>query len=278
MKPVAFDYERPRSVEVAVALLAEAPGAKLLAGGQTLGPMLNLRLVQPEMLVDITRIPELVTASERGGTVSIGACVTHAAIEDGLVPDPANGYLRRVAADIAYRAVRTRGTVGGSLAHADPAADWLSTLLALGAEMEIAAPTGRRRMALADFVQGAMETDLASAEIIAAIHVPKSKHEARFGYHKICRKTGEFAEAIGAVVLDEKSGTFRMVAGGGSDKPIVFDDPAALFSDGDPGRMESFNLDMAMEALCEAGLENDVYELQIHAVAMRRALDDAVAS
>ena len=120
----------------------------MLAGGQTLGPMLNLRLAQPALLVDITRIPELAAVHEDGDAVTIGATVTHAAIEDGRVPDPTGGFLARVARGIAYRAVRTRGTIGGSLAHADPAADWLSCLTALGAEVVIAGAGGsapRRR-------------------------------------------------------------------------------------------------------------------------------------
>ena len=120
------------------------PDAKVLAGGQTLGPMLNLRLAQPALLVDITRIPELAAVSEDADAVTIGATVTHAAIEDGRVPDPTGGFLARVARGIAYRAVRTRGTIGGSLAHADPAADWLSCLAALGAEVVIAG-AGRQR-------------------------------------------------------------------------------------------------------------------------------------
>jgi len=275
MKPVAFDYERPRSIDAAMDLLAARPNAKVLAGGQTLGPMLNLRLVQPGVLVDITRIPELVAVSEGGEGLAIGACVTHAAIEDGRVQDPANGYLRRVASGIAYRAVRTRGTIGGSLAHADPAADWPSALLALGAEVEIAAANGRRRVALKDFVRGAMETDLGPEELLVRVLVPRSGKEGRHGYHTIRRKTGEFAEAIAAVTLDSGPGLFRMVAGGGSEQPVLFDEPKRLFKDGDPFNLESFDMDMAMDALGAAGMEPDAYDLRIRAVAMSRALQDA---
>lgn len=277
MKPVAFDYERPRSIEAALDLLAARPDAKILAGGQTLGPMLNLRLVQPALLIDITRIPELVVVSEEEDGLAIGACVTHAAIEDGRVQDPANGYLRRVASGIAYRAVRTRGTVGGSLAHADPAADWPSALLALGAEVEIASGSGRRRVALNDFVRGAMETDLGPAEVVARVLVPRSGKDERHGYYTVRRKTGEFAEAIAAVTLDQCSGSFRVVAGGGSEKPVLFDEPKSLFKDGDPFSPESFDMDMAMDAMRAAGMEADAYELRIRAVAMSRALQDATA-
>jgi len=219
MKPVSFEYERPRSIDAAIDLLASEPNAKIMAGAQTLGPMLNLRLVQPDILIDITRIPELVTVADEGEALAIGACVTHAAIEDGRVEDPANGYLARIASGIAYRAVRTRGTIGGSLAHADPAADWLSALLALGADVEISSGAGRRRIAL---------KDLGPEELLIRVFVPKSNKTARYGYHKICRKTGEFADAIGAVMLDSAEGDFRIVAAGGSEQPMIFENPELL--------------------------------------------------
>jgi carbon-monoxide dehydrogenase medium subunit len=276
MKPVPFDYERPRSIDAATDLLAAQPNAKVMAGAQTLGPMLNLRLVQPDILIDITRIPELVTVADEGDKLAIGACVTHAAIEDGRVEDPANGYLTRVASGIAYRAVRTRGTIGGSLAHADPAADWLSALLALGADIEVASGKDRRRIALKDFVRGAMETDLGPAELLIRVCVPKSDKTARHGYHKICRKTGEFADAIGAVMLDADTGRFRMVAAGGTEQPIIFEDPEQLFKGGDPFDPNSFDMDLAMDALHGAGMEPDEYEVRIRAVSLSRALQDAM--
>lgn len=276
MKPVAFDYARPRSVDAALDLLATRENAKILAGAQTLGPMLNLRLVQPAILIDITRIADLVEVNDDGDAISIGACVTHAAIEDARVTDPVNGYLRRVASGIAYRAVRTRGTVGGSLAHADPAADWLSALLAAGAELEIAGADGRRRVSLKDFVRGAMETALGQDELIVRIVVPRAGKSSRQGYYKICRKTGEFAEAIGAVAFDKGGSDFIMVAAGGSEAPARFDDAAKLFRDGDPADPQGFDIDMAMDALREAGMEQDEYDLRLRAVAMSRAHQDAV--
>jgi carbon-monoxide dehydrogenase medium subunit len=121
MKPVAFDYERPTTLADAATLLSEANGfSKVLAGGQSLGPMLNLRLAQPDLLVDITSIPELTAIADAVNHLEIGACVTHADIEDGRVPDHFAGLLRHVACRIAYRAVRNRGTIGGSIAHCRP--------------------------------------------------------------------------------------------------------------------------------------------------------------
>ena len=224
MKPVAFDYARPASIAEALQMLAGRPDAKVLAGGQTLGPMLNLRLAQPALLVDITRIPELAAVSEDADAVTIGATVTHAAIEDGRVPDPTGGFLAQVARGIAYRAVRTRGTIGGSLAHADPAADWLSCLAALGAEVVIARAGGTRRVALASFVRGALETELAETELLAAVRIPRFSRAARFGFHKICRKTGEFADAIGVAAHDPDRQLTRLVASTAAGAPVVVED------------------------------------------------------
>ena len=154
MKPVAFDYERPTTLADAARLLGQGHGfSKVLAGGQSLGPMLNLRLAQPDLLVDITSIPELTTVADDRDHLEIGACVTHADIEDGRVPDHVQGLLRHVAGRIAYRAVRNRGTIGGSLAHADPAADWISALALVGAQAVVWTPRGSRSIAVADLMR-----------------------------------------------------------------------------------------------------------------------------
>jgi carbon-monoxide dehydrogenase medium subunit len=134
MKPVRFDYARPRDLAGALDLLTGDRGVvKVLAGGQSIGPMLNLRLVEPDLVVDIAGLAELRRAAREQGHLVLGACVTHADIEDSRVPDVTRGAMARVASAIAYRAVRNRGTVGGSLAHADPAADWITALITLGA-------------------------------------------------------------------------------------------------------------------------------------------------
>jgi carbon-monoxide dehydrogenase medium subunit len=269
MKPAAFDYARPRDIAEAVRLLVATPDAKVLAGGQTLGPMLNLRLAQPGLLVDITRIPELATVEEGEQSVTIGAIVTHAAIEDGHIPGPTGAILARVARGIGYRAVRTRGTIGGSLAHADPAADWLSCLVALAAEVLIDGARSRRRLRVADLMRGAMESALEADELIAAIHIPKCTARARFGFHKICRKAGEFADAIGVVVDDPGRDLFRAVCGATSDRPLIVTriEPQA----GAPSVGE-------VRALLEAsGFSGDAYELTLHAAALHRAYREAYA-
>ena len=148
MKPAAFDYVRPASLADAIALLAQGDrDAQLMAGGQSLVAMMNLRVAAPDLVIDIGRLDELKAVSDAPDHVSFGACITHAAIEDGRVPDPSRGLMPRVAASLAYRAVRTRGTLGGSLALADPAADWPTVMAALDAELILRGPRGERTVA-----------------------------------------------------------------------------------------------------------------------------------
>jgi len=164
MKSAAFEYVRPKSLADAIGLLAQASGAaqqeaqakdaQLMAGGQSLVAMMNLRVATPDLLIDIGRLDELQTVSEDADHVSLGACVTHAAIEDGKVEDPTNGMLASVAAGIAYRAVRNRGTVGGSLAHADPAAELPLVAQVLDAGLVLRSESGTRTLPAAAFFAG----------------------------------------------------------------------------------------------------------------------------
>ena len=264
MKPARFDYERPADLAGALALLGRAGvEVKALAGGQSLGPMLNLRLAQPELLVDVSKLAEMRRVEDTADAVTIGACVTHAAIEDGVVPDPAQGMLRAVAGGIAYRAVRNRGTLGGSLAHADPAADWPSALAALGAEALVVGPAGRRRLPVAALMLGMFATALEPAELIEAVRVPRLSAGARWGYYKLTRKAGEFAHAIGAALHDPARGICRAVIGATGGAPIVIEDAATLRAD-----------PAAIAAVVDASpLADDPYERQIHIVALERALE-----
>ena len=222
MKPAPFGYERPRDLQAALAVLGKAQtSAKIIAGGQSLGPMLNLRLVEPQLIVDITGLAELKQVERRGDELVLGACVTHADIEDGRIPDVTRGAMQRVAGNIAYRAVRNRGTVGGSLSHADPAADWVSALAALGAKLTLRSSAGARTVAMEDFIVGALESALRDGEIVETIHVPAMPAAAHWGYAKSCRKTGEFAHAIGAILIDPSAATARVVIGAIDSAPIV---------------------------------------------------------
>jgi len=276
MKPARFAYARPRDLAAALDLVASERGLiKVIAGGQSIGPMLNLRLVEPDLVIDIAGVPELRQAILEGDCLMLGACVTHADIEDGRVPDVSGGAMARVASAIAYRAVRNRGTVGGSLVHADPAADWVTALSALGAEVELASRDGRRRLALAAFLVGALDVALRPGELLVAVRIPAVPKNSRWGYVKHCRKVGEFAHAIGCVLLDPVSGQGRAVIGAVEAPPVVIADARPLFG----GRIGSdflsrFDPTVADAALIEAGM-TDAIDRHVHVTVLRRAVMQA---
>ncbi|MGQ0526090.1 MAG: FAD binding domain-containing protein [Betaproteobacteria bacterium] len=276
MKATAFDYERPGDLDAVIMLTArEDLAVKIIAGGQSLGPMLNLRLAQPDVLVDITHVPELKRVEQSADALTLGACITHADIEDGRVPDATAGALAGVARDIAYRVVRNRGTLGGSLAHADPAADWVSALAAMDAEVLVRGPEGQRTLPVAGLMTGAFETMLAAGELIEAVRVPRFSSGARWGYYKIARKTGEMAQAIGAFFHDPGRGVCRAVMGATESVPIVFENAAALFGGNAVSfAAAKFDSNVAAQALAAAGII-DAVDRKLHITALRRAVERA---
>ncbi|UGV26698.1 carbon monoxide dehydrogenase [Rhodopseudomonas boonkerdii] len=276
MKPAPFTYERPRDIGSALSVMTGAESSvKIIAGGQSLGPMLNLRLVAPDTILDITGIAELKRADVDGNELMLGACVTHADIEDGRVPDVTRGAMQRVAANIAYRAVRNRGTVGGSLSHADPSADWVSSLAALGASLSLRSTSGTRRVAMKDFILGALESVMESGEMLEAVHVPLMPSSARWGYVKSCRKTGEFAHAIGAVLIDPDAGKARIVIGAVEAAPIIVEQADELFGGTiDGGFASRFDARVADKLLAEAGMA-DSADRHIHVAVLRKAVAEA---
>jgi carbon-monoxide dehydrogenase medium subunit len=278
MKAAPFAYERPSDLNAAIALMTEAKEkAKIIAGGQSLGPMLNLRLVQPELIIDIAGLAELKQAERRGDELVIGACITHGDIEDGRIGDVTRGAMQRVAGAIAYRAVRNRGTIGGSLSHADPAADWVSALPALGAKVTLRGTSGVRDLAIEDFITGALESALQTGEIVEAVCVPLMRPSARWGYVKACRKPGEFAHAIAAVMIDPEAGAGRVVIGAIEAAPIVLRDAAALFGGRITGNFRAqFDARVADALLVKAGVAIAASR-HIHVAVLRRAIDEAAA-
>ncbi|MGJ4889407.1 FAD binding domain-containing protein [Bradyrhizobium sp. HKCCYLRH3099] len=276
MKAASFAYERPRSVSDALALLADADGeARIMAGGQSLGPMLNLRLVQPPRIVDVAGLAELRAVERDGEALVIGACVTHADIEDGRIPDVTHGVLPRIARGIAYRAVRNRGTIGGSLSHADPAADWVTTLAALGASVKLTSANGQRELAVAEFIQGALQTALRPGELVTAIRLPSLSPTARFGYAKACRKPGEFAHAMAAVLIEPDLARSRVVIGAIDIAPIFIDD-SSLFGGAITDLGERFDRDLASRLLMQAGV-TDTAARHIHLSVLARAIAETAA-
>ena len=276
MKPAAFDYARPRSLQQALELLARSNvEARVIAGGQSLVAMMNLRVASPGLLVDIARLPDLGSITEEDSTVFYGACVTHAMIEDRIGPDPSQGLMPKVAETLAYRAVRNRGTIGGSLALADPAAEWPAVLAALDATAIIEGWNGKKAVACREFVTGIYETRLGAGEILAAIWVPKLSPQARWGYVKLARKSGEFALSLAVAVRDPARGYARVVLGATDGVPLVLEATSRLCA---RGRVEP-------NAACEAiaadlaratDRQFDQFRRSLHATAALRALTQAM--
>lgn len=270
MKAALFDYAQPQDLAQALALLGTHAGsAKLMGGSQSLGPMLNLRLARPRFVVDISSIDKLRTVTEHASWVRIGAAVTHAEIEDGVHALLRDTPLQTVAGGIAYRAVRNRGTIGGSLAHADPAADWLVVAVAFGADIEMTSAAGTRIVAADAFMLGAYTTVLAEDEVISAVLFPAASASMRWGYSKLCRKTGEFAEASCAAYFDAAHGVARIAIGALSGAPQVLAEFAATIA----GRgAPAATSDSIAAALALAMPDHDIVDRQLHAVAVERCL------
>lgn len=259
MKPAAFEYRRAGGLVTALRL---ADGEKPVAGNQSLGPMLNLRLVRPERLMDVSALPELRATADSPDRIRFGAATTHAEIEDGDVPDPTDGWMRVVASNIAYRAVRNRGTIGGSLAHADPAADWPLATTALCATAIVYGPGGQRDVPMEDFITGPYTTVLGPLDLLLAVDVPRPGPAARWGYWKFMRQVGEFAKASAAVLIDPENGRYRCVVGALGRQPLVLGDPLALIE----GRIAP------ADALAAALPDRPAAELAMHVTALARAL------
>ena len=272
MKPAPFDYVRAKSVDEAVRLLAsETSDSMPIAGGQSLLPLLALRMTQPKQVVDIGRLDALRRSEDGASCVSIGAGVTHAEIEDGRVPDPGNGLMRRIAGGIAYRAVRNQGTIGGSIALADPAADWPVCLIALQARARIAGPNGERSMLVDELIEGIFTTRLERGELIVGFDIPRLPGSARTGVAKVARKTGAFAMSLAIAVADNAAS--RVVLGGAGDRALRLIHTSELLAS---GKGSDRSLREAVAADLDAiDSESDAYARRLHAATVVRAIAEA---
>ena len=213
MKPAPFDYHAPTTAEEAVAMLAElGDTAKLIAGGQSLVPMLALRLAVFEHLVDLGRVEGLRGIGQADGAVRIGATTTQADVERSEIVAGAVPLLARATPLIGHVQIRNRGTVGGSLAHADAAAEYPAVALALDAELEVLATTGRRTVAAADFFTGLWSTAVGDDELLTAVTFPVWGGRCGFAVREFARRHGDFAIA-GAAVAVELDGDDRVRRG-----------------------------------------------------------------
>jgi carbon-monoxide dehydrogenase medium subunit len=194
LKAPAFDYVRVRSLDEALSLLGEhGEEAKIIAGGQSLVPALNLRLLAPSLLIDISGLDELKGISVEGGTVRIGALTRHVDLERSPEIAMHVPLLKKAIAHVAHPAIRNRGTVGGNLAHADPASELPACALALAARLIVATATGGRSVPAGDFFTGVYETALSPAEILTAIEVPAARPGERFAFIELARRSGDYA-------------------------------------------------------------------------------------
>jgi carbon-monoxide dehydrogenase medium subunit len=249
MKPPAFEYRVAESIEAAVAMLVEAAGeAKVLAGGQSLVPMLNFRLLRPAVLVDINRIPGLAYIREDADAVRVGALTRHHLLETSPVIATHLPVLRAAMAHVAHLAIRNRGTIGGSLTHADPAAELPMMALLLDAAIGIESPKGRRTVAARDFFLGALSVALEPDELVTEVVFPKLPPNTGWGFEEVSRRHGDFALAAVGVTLTVADGTIaqaRIAIAGADERAVRASEAEALLK----GRALEPKV---LEAACEA--------------------------
>ncbi|MCC7346530.1 MAG: FAD binding domain-containing protein [Variibacter sp.] len=282
MKPARFSYEAPGTLpEVLAALARHRDGAKVIAGGQSLAPMMNMRLAQPVHLIDINGLSELAGVRLEADRLVVGALVRHGALaRDPLVRAHAP-MLARAAETIGHYAIRQRGTLGGSLAHADPAAQLPLAAVALGAQMELVSAAGRRTVQAEDFFQGIFTTALEPDELLTALHVPLPAAPG-WGFRLFARRAGDFAIVSTAVALRVSQGRalddLRVAAGGIAPAPQRLD-ATALLTQIDP-RHEGWAARAAAALADAAAIEDNEripsdYRRELLAALLQDALADA---
>ena len=226
MKPPRFEYERPESVDAALELLgAEAERAKVLAGGQSLVPLMNLRLASPELLVDIGRLDDL-RGVRANRALRIGALTTHATVEHDAAVAERCPLLAEAIRYVGHGAIRNRGTVGGSVAHADPAAELPLVLVALDGEVTVSSSSGSRQVAAADFLHVFLMTAVEPHELVTEVAVPVAEGDQRFAFEQFARRPGDFglvSVACSARLDGERVASARIVLGGVGPAPVLLE-------------------------------------------------------
>jgi carbon-monoxide dehydrogenase medium subunit len=278
MKPAPFAYRRAESLDEVFATLREfGAEAQILAGGQSLVPMLNMRLARPAVLVDINRIAEIDYLRREHGGVELGALTRWRSLEDW----PETGsVLPLVAAAlplIAHPAIRNRGTIGGSLALADPAAELPAVSLALGGEVVLASAAARRTVKAEDFFQGLYQTALATEEVLAALRLPAPQPGARFAIYEVARRHGDFALAGAAIAAAD--GAYRIALFGIADRAMLSPAAASLAA-ADPAAPPAAFSDALAKDIDFLGDREHPAAVRRHlaGVAVRRALDRLAAA
>jgi carbon-monoxide dehydrogenase medium subunit len=225
MKASAFSYARATSVGNALELLAtHGDRAKVLSGGQSLMPTMNLRLISPELIVDIGELAELRGIAVKDGILRIGALTRHVDLQRSPAIAAHAPLLTEAVAHVAHPAIRNRGTLGGSLAHADPASELPACMLALNATIVVSGPTGERRIAAGAFFKGIYETDLSAQELLVAVELPVSRNNSAHFFHEFARRHGDYAIAGLAAQAVMEGGVFtdlRLAFFAVGDRPVL---------------------------------------------------------
>ena len=286
MKPAAFEYRRATAVEEAVDQLTQlGDDAKLLAGGQSLIPMMNFRLVRPAALIDVAGIPDLqYLETNNGGGLRIGALTPHRWVEEMEDPDLLMGFsvLKRAARWVGHYPIRTLGTFGGSIAHGDPSAEWCMLAVLLGAEIVALGPEGERVIPASDFFHGFFMTALEPDEMILEVRFPEPAPHAAI--QEFARRAGDYAIVAAAATLDVSDGecrSARVVLGGVADVPLRVHEAERVLEGTDVGR-KAFE-EAGREAAKAIDPPSDVqgtadYRRDLTTVLVRRALTEAAGS
>jgi carbon-monoxide dehydrogenase medium subunit len=285
MKPAAFDYHAPATLDQALALLhAHGEEARILAGGQSLVPTMAFRMARPGVLVDINRIPSLAYLRAEAGSLRIGALARHAWFETPAAEGPVGAVLVEVAHSIAHAPIRQRGTFCGSLAHADPASEWCAATLALGGTLVLEGGDGRREVAADEWFQGVFTTAIAPGEILAEVRVPVLDADWRCGFAEFSRRAGDFALAMAVVAARLDRGVVRearIALGGIGGRPVLASGAAAMLVDQSPGA--AVIRAAAARAAADCDPQEDIhapaeYRRDLVCVMVRRALHRAFAA
>jgi carbon-monoxide dehydrogenase medium subunit len=283
VKPAPFQYHRVARTEDALERLAElGDEAKVLAGGQSLVPMMNFRLVRPPALVDIVRIPDLRYVARDGDLLRIGALTVHREVEQLDDSTVAGGYelLRDAARWVGHYPIRTRGTFGGSVAHADPTAEWCVLAVLLDATVVVAGPHGEREIPAADFFLGFFTTAMEPGELLVELRFPRPRRHAAL--QEFARRHGDFAIVAAAVAVEVEGDRLtdaRIVIGGVDEVPLRVTEAEALLDGAEPGGDAFAEAGHAAGAAVDPSSDihgSTEFRKELTAVLVRRALADAV--
>ena len=266
MKSPDFEYLRPDTLEELLAFLADdSCDSQIIAGGQSLVPMMNYRVTQPDRIIDINGIESLRGCSVKDGFVSIGAMTRYVELQHAGI-DRQIPLLPRLLPHIAHDAIRNRGTVGGSLGLSDPAAELPALVLALNGTIDLACQATARRVAANDFFHGVYETDCREDEVITALHLPCAVDGDRFGFHELARRHGDYAMA-GVIVAAPAAAPPRAVFFGVADRPLRVPELESCLADYLCGGDDA-GLDRAIACLGDVEMVSDTHASE----AMRRHL------